>query len=133
MSGTEVGALGHRLAAYVFLAHDPSVPAVAADWWEISGPHYRDVAGAVAEFVAGGPAATHLSRFADAPGDRRLESALAESLTELLRGSPAERARLEKMVAAADEQVLVDYHHGERAGRSAAEASLDDVAVWARP
>ena len=47
MSGTEVGALGQRLAAYVFLANDPSVPAVAADWWEISGPHYKEVARAV--------------------------------------------------------------------------------------
>lgn len=133
MSGTEVGALGRRLAAYVFLANDPSVPAVAADWWEISGPHYKEVAGAVADLVAGGPAAALVSRFADAPDDRPLESALADALTDLLREFPDERARFEKLVAAADEQVLVDYHNGERAGRSAAGASLDEVAVWARP
>ncbi|MFG1943304.1 glycosyltransferase [Nonomuraea sp. NPDC048826] len=129
----DVRSLGRRLAAYVFLAYDPSVPAVAADWWEISGPHYRDVAGAVAEFAAGRPAAADLDRFAAEPGDRALESALADSLTALLLDSPADRPRLEKLVAAADEQVLVDYHHGVRIDRSAPAVGLDDVAAWARP
>lgn len=60
--------LGSRLAAYAFLANDPSVPMVAADWWEISGPHYNAVAGALAHFVAGEPAAEDLRRFAASPG-----------------------------------------------------------------
>ncbi|MGJ6964384.1 galactosyltransferase-related protein [Streptosporangium sp. G11] len=125
--------LGCRLAAYVFLANDPSVPMVAADWWEISGPHYGAVATALAGFVAGDPAAEDLGRFAASPGDRGLEAALADALVPLLDRSPADRARLGKLIAEADAHVLVDYHNGALSGRSAAEVSVADVSAWSRP
>lgn len=125
--------LGSRLAAYAFLANDPSVPMVAADWWEISGPHYNAVAGALAHFVAGEPAAEDLRRFAASPGDRELETALAGALVPLLERSPADRARFAELIAAADAHVLVDYHNGPLADRSAAEVSVADVSAWTRP
>jgi len=93
--------LGFRLAAHVFLANDPSVPMVAADWWEISGPHYNAVAAALAHFVTGSPAAEDLGRFAASPGDRELEAALLNALLPLLDRSPADRARLGELVATA--------------------------------
>ena len=124
--------LGSRLAAYAFLANDPSVPLVAADWWEISGPHYNAVAAALARFVAGEPAAEDLRRFAASPGDRGLEAALADALVPLLERSPADRAHLGELIAAADAHVLVDYHNGPLADRSAAEVSVAEVSAWAR-
>ncbi|MER5642924.1 galactosyltransferase-related protein [Streptosporangium sp. NPDC002524] len=125
--------LGSRLAAYVFLANDPSVPLVAADWWVISGPHYGAVADALAHFVAGEPAAEDLRRFAASPGDRELEDALAAALVPLLERSPADGARLAGLIADADAHVLVDYHNGVLADRSAAEVSVADVSSWSGP
>ncbi|MEV0757265.1 galactosyltransferase-related protein [Streptosporangium sp. NPDC050280] len=125
--------LGSRLAAYAFLANDPSVPMVAADWWEISGPHYNAVAAALAHFVAGEPAAEDLRRFAASPGDRELETALVNALLPLLDRSPADRARLGELVVAADARVLVDYHNGALTDRSAAEVSVADASAWSRP
>ncbi len=124
--------LGSRLAAYAFLANDPSVPLVAADWWEISGPHYDAVAGALTHFVAGEPAAEDLGRFAASPGDRELEDALAGALVPMLERSPADAARLAGLIAEADAHVLVDYHNGVLADRSAAEVSVADVSAWSR-
>lgn len=124
--------LGSRLAAYAFLANDPSVPLVAADWWQISGPHYKAVADALAHFVAGEPAAEDLRRFAASPGDRELEDALAGALVPLLERSPADGARLGELIAEADAHVLVDYHNGVLADRSAAEVSVADVSAWSR-
>src|SRR5690606_38119237 len=87
--------VGSRLAAFAVLAHDPAVPAIAADWWEISAPWYRSVMRALAELVAGRPAEEALVRLAAAHEDTERETALAEALDRLLATAPADRARLE--------------------------------------
>jgi hypothetical protein len=109
---------GTRLAAFVVLAHDPAVPAVAADWWEISGPHYRAVAHAVDDVAAGHPEVERaLRRLAAAPADPDLERALAEALDRVLADSPARRSRLDGLVAEAMRHILIGYHRGPHAPR----------------
>lgn len=122
--------LGARLSAFVVLAHDPAVPEVAADWWEISGPHYLTVAAAVAETF---PDVAEVAALAASPTDPVLERALTARLEEVLERSPEERDRLAKMVAAAEEHILIDYHRGTEAGLPAEPVALPDVQPWLRP
>lgn len=119
--------VGSRLAAFAVLAHDPAVPAIAADWWEISAPWYRSVMRALAELVAGRPAEEALDRLAAAPEDTERETALADALDRLLATAPADRARLEGLMAKAREHMLIGYHRGEHADRCARPVTLGDL------
>jgi hypothetical protein len=122
--------LGARLAGYVVLAHDPSVPQVAADWWEICAPHYRSVVDPLRAAAEGHRAAADLAALAAAPADGARERALADSLDALLAAAPATADRLADLVAAADPHLLIDYHRGPRPAAPAAPVDLDTVLGW---
>lgn len=131
--GSGIGSLGARLAEYVVLAHDPAVPAVAADWWEISEPHYLSVVRPLADFVAGERADAALAALVASPTDRRREIALGDSLDPLLERDPAARSRFTGLLAAADAHVLVRHHRGTGVDHPAAEVTVDDTTAWLRP
>ncbi len=119
--------LGARLAAFVVLAHDPSVPEVAADWWAESAPHYRSVVEPLAELVAGLPLADDLARLAEAPTDHDREKALTGSLDRWLDQAPDQRRRLERLVAEAEKHILIGHHLGPRASADVPPVDMGDL------
>jgi hypothetical protein len=125
--------LGGRLADFVVLAHDPAVAAVAADWWEISGPHYRRVVAALAGHTAAHGGAGELTALAAAPTDGARAAALATVLDAALARLPAERHRLAALVADAERHILVDLHRGAAADTATAPVDLADLESWQRP
>jgi hypothetical protein len=119
--------LGARLAAFVVLAHDPSVPELAADWWEESAPHYRSVVEPLAELVAGLPVADDLARLAEKPTDQDREQALTGALDRWLERVPEQRRRLERLLAEAEDHVLIGYHRGPHASPAVPPIGLGDL------
>ncbi|MGW0563130.1 glycosyltransferase [Streptomyces sp. NPDC003016] len=105
--------LAERLTAYAVLAHDPAVPAIAADYWAKSEAHYRTVDAALAALVADAPAAArpYGEVLAD-PTRAAAQHALREGLTTLLDERPEQRKRLAAAVAEADRHIWIDYHLG---------------------
>ena len=86
--------LAGRLAGYVVLAHDPAVPAVAADYWQHSAPFYRTVpaAGRVRGRVRSrGP--TGIPAPGREPTDTVAERAVQVALAGLLAADPGVAAR----------------------------------------
>ncbi|WP_052488798.1 glycosyltransferase family 2 protein [Streptomyces sp. 150FB] len=113
----DIASLAQRLTAYAVLAHDPAVPDIAADYWELREAHYRTVDSALAAFVAGtaGPLTAYEAVLA-APTAAAPQHVLREHLTALLAARPAERARLAAAVTEADRHIWIDHHLGARYG-----------------
>lgn len=108
------GPLVARLTAYAVLAHDPAVPEIAADYWELSEQSYRAVDGAVATLAAADPAAEAAYReLLASPTDPRHQFALRQRLAALLANSPERVPALEAAVAEADGRIWIDYHLGD--------------------
>ncbi|MGV9326617.1 galactosyltransferase-related protein [Streptosporangium sandarakinum] len=134
MSSASLMSPGSRLARFVVLANDPAVPAVAADWWEISEPHYLSVVTPLAEFTAGDRAAGDLARLAEEPTDPGRERALAAALDRLLDRDPAGLRRFAALMAAAEEHILIDHHRGTLSGGEPADpVGPDELLTWQRP
>lgn len=101
--------LARRVAGYTVLAHDPAVPAVAADYWMHSERFYRAVADPIAAVLGDDPAYQRLvADPTDTAAERRFQAAVASVLAR--DGELAERLR--QAVRAADENVYIDYFHG---------------------
>lgn len=125
----DITLLAQRLTAYAVLAHDPAVPDIAADYWELSEAHYRTVDSALAAFVAGAAGAPGAAAAPDAltayeavlaaPTAAAPQHVLREHLTALLAARPAERARTAAAVAEADRHIWIDHHLGARYGTTA--------------
>ncbi|MFE9422558.1 glycosyltransferase [Kitasatospora sp. NPDC006697] len=123
-------ALAARLAAYVVLAHDPAVPQIAADYWELSEKSYREADRLVAELVAGaGPAAQDAYReLVAAPTEAARQFALRHRLLAALESAPQRVPALREAVAEADGRIWIDYHLGD-AVEEAAAAPAPEVQV----
>ncbi|GAA1965077.1 glycosyltransferase [Kitasatospora viridis] len=123
--------LAARLAAYVVLAHDPAVPQIAADYWELSEESYHATDRLVAELVArADPAAQAAYReLVAAPTEPGRQFALRHRLRELLAREPERAAGLRAAVAGADERIWIDYHLGEAVEQPPAAAPAPDVQV----
>ncbi|MFD6431250.1 galactosyltransferase-related protein [Streptomyces venezuelae] len=103
--------LAERLTAYAVLAHDPAVPAIAADYWAKSEDHYRTVDAALAAFVSGTARAAYEKVLAD-PVHATHQHTLRAALTALLDAYPAKQGQLAEAVAEADRHIWIDYHLG---------------------
>ncbi|AZM51949.1 hypothetical protein DMA15_04525 [Streptomyces sp. WAC 01529] len=103
--------LAERLTAYAVLAHDPAVPAIAADYWAKSEDHYRTVDAALAAFVTGAARAAYEDVLAD-PTRAAAQHDLRGGLTALLREHPEQQGQLAAAVAEADRHIWIDYHLG---------------------
>lgn len=116
--------LAARLTAYVVLAHDPAVPGVAADYWELSTKSYAGVDDAVAAFVTehAPSAAKSYREILAAPTDTAPQVALRQQLQEALAAAPVDAASLREAVTAADGRIWIDYHLGEAVDASAGPA-----------
>lgn len=113
--------LAQRLTAYAVLAHDPAVPGIAADYWEMSEAHYRTVDGLLRTFAVRSPAAERPYReILASPTATGPQHALRRGLTSLLGGRPADAERLTSAVTEADRHIWIDYHLGPESGEAVA-------------
>ncbi|MGI5530385.1 glycosyltransferase family 2 protein [Streptomyces syringium] len=107
--------LAERLTAYAVLAHDPAVPGIAADYWELSEPHYRAVDALLSGFLAARPEAAQ--PYKDLVADPTALAPQLELRRRLARSLAAddgeERARLAAAVEEADRHIWIDYQVGE--------------------
>ncbi|MFI9721891.1 galactosyltransferase-related protein [Streptomyces sp. NPDC052396] len=112
--GTDARKLAERLTAHAVLAHDPAVPQIAADYWELSEAHYRAVDALLTGFLHGRPEARPLyTALVTDTADLAPQHALRDRLTGLLEdASGEERAELSAAVAEADRHIWIDYHLG---------------------
>ncbi|MFD7706339.1 glycosyltransferase [Streptomyces sp. NPDC059786] len=101
-----------RLTAYAVLAHDPAVPAIAADYWEKSELYYRAVDAELAALVAHTPAEAPYADVIREPVRAAAQHELREALTGLLAERPEALGPLERQVADADRRIWIDYHLG---------------------
>ncbi|MFI1254139.1 galactosyltransferase-related protein [Streptomyces netropsis] len=115
--------LAERLTAYAVLAHDPAVPGIAADYWELSEPHYRAVDALLAGFLADRPdAARPYEDLVADPTALAPQLALRRRLARSLAAGGEERARLAAAVEEADRHIWIDYHLGDGDGVAPDEA-----------
>jgi hypothetical protein len=120
--------LAQRLVRHVVLGADPAVPQIAADFWAHSVPHYRSVAAAVRAVAAtSDPVARALAAVLADPAAGIGEPALIDALAD----APLDVAALTAIVDAADAEILIGYHRGDRYARDAAPATLDELRDWA--
>ncbi|MFI1249620.1 condensation domain-containing protein [Streptomyces anulatus] len=129
-----VRALARRLADYAVLAHDPAVPAATAGYWERSRADYAAVDETVCGLLADDPngARAHTALTA-APHDPDRHRELAEHLAGALHGSPAVQARLRALVGAADGNIWLDHHLGDRHSGDTKPIGLEEVRALVRP
>lgn len=129
-----VRALARRLADYAVLAHDPAVPAATAGYWEMSRADYAAVDDAVRGLLADDPdgarAHTVLTAAPHAPESHR---ELAEHLAGALRRRPARQARLSALAGAADRNIWLDHHLGDRHSGDTKPLGLEEVRALVRP
>lgn len=120
-----------RLTRYVVLANEPSVPAVAADYWMHSERYYRAVTTAIEAMVAGEPAAASALRdLLDRPADTGAERRLTAELESLLTRRPELADLVREPLEDADDNIYIDYLRG--ADHRAGTASADFAGLWER-
>jgi hypothetical protein len=128
------GDLATRVTGYVVLAHDPAVPAVAADYWMHSERFYRAVSDVVAAELA-----TDLAyrRLVAHPTDPDAERGLRARVAALLAGDPALAEELLARADVADDNVYINYFRGPEYALTARDAGLarltalaDRAASW---
>jgi len=103
------GDLAARAAGYAVLAHDPAVPAVAADYWMHSERFYQAALAPLKRDLDGDPA---FERLRANPADATAERLLAERIGALLEQDPALARTLCRVVDAADDEVYINYFRG---------------------
>ena len=123
--------LAGRLTRYAVLAHEPSVPIVAADYWLHSEPFYLDVMGGLGSVVTGEPEVeSALARLVRQPDDTAAERRFENRLRSLLDRRPDLGGQVEGALDAADDNVYIHYFHGSGCESTASPVELDDV--WQR-
>ncbi|MFJ9034749.1 glycosyltransferase [Streptomyces sp. NPDC102274] len=129
-----VQVLARRLADYAVLAHDPAVPAATVGYWEMSRASYAAIDGEVrmllAENLDGRRVHTALIATPHEPAHHR---SLTEHLAALLHRQPAQQARLAALTDAADRELWLDHHLGDRHSGGATPLGIEDVRALARP
>ncbi|MPZ81282.1 MAG: hypothetical protein GEV28_13130 [Actinophytocola sp.] len=111
-----------RIAGYVVLAHDPAVPVAAADYWTHSAPFYRAVVEQIEDTVANDLA---YRRLVANPTDTNAERHFQARLTDLLARDPSLVEMMRRRVDAADDNVYINYFHGESYQPAAAPTDVD--------
>jgi N-terminal domain of galactosyltransferase len=118
--------LSRRITGYVVLANDPAVPLVAADYWQHSERFYRAVADEARALAGTDPAASQAYRhLAEHPDDVSAEAGLRKILGQALTRRPEHAAGCERAVAAADDNVYINYFLGDDYRPDAAPVTLD--------
>jgi N-terminal domain of galactosyltransferase len=119
-----------RAADYVVLRHDPSVPGVAADFWDSSLPHYQRVDDAVRR-ACDRPAATAYRNLVAEYRSGVAHREFARRLAHALDGDADRRSELAAAIIGADREIAIDYHLGDDYDPSSAATDLARVMEWA--
>jgi len=105
---------GRRLADYVVLGTSPDVPLIAADYWELSAPAYREVRAVVTDLVAARPDAGYAHRRLDGnPRDETAFRDLAAALGRILADQSGTLAKVTALLDEADPAIWIDHVMGD--------------------
>lgn len=126
--------LARRLSDYVVLAHDPSVAAIAADFWALSEPDYRRVDEQLRALVQIDLACAQRYReLLRAPLDLQAYHAFRRSLLPLLESASQAVHDLSELVRQAESRILIDHHLGFSHDPASPDVDYSELVRWSQP
>jgi len=126
--------IAERIVHYAVLLGDPSAADAGATFWELSEPHYRTVLAEAMDWLLDQPKALAALRHVVADNqDVAAYRQAGTALADLLRHDPVAVGRLDRLIAQAEQRVLIDYHLGSRYRRDDPEITYQMLLDAVRP